>query len=675
MSREAFEPIVNGLGTCINKIKYLIKYYSWVSEFKDSLVPLLKQNNNWNEQAISNFLKEREANVKELELTLEIADNILREIENKNIDNPQYITYLNNELINFNWNQIFYLNYHDIESINNFEQSLKDNIPLTQQEFSTLSVIAYMVQNSNTYKIMLVQKISSINVFNKIHHIDSNIVMIGPNGSGKSTFARNFNGKLSNNNFTIISSQRLLVYNSPENINLKQNSIETVRYFQKQSKLGSDMGFADNIRDDFSNLILALFEEEAERERNYYNGTESKKESILMSTIGIWENLISHRKIEKKGRYDLIVKANDNVEYHFNFLSDGEKAIFYYIGHVLLAEPNSYIIIDEPENHLHLSICIALWDTLERKRQDCTFIYITHNLDFAVSRNNKTILWNKHFNPPFEWDVEEINSEQAIPEILLLEVLGSRRNIIFCEGDSRNSLDYKIYTKLFPEYNVIPVNGHDNVITYCKSFNQNKELSRLEAFGIVDGDAWSEEEIESLRKNNIMVLPFNEIENLICSKGILEQVSSIFASDPNAVEQFIEAFYRLVHSGKEKLASWYANNRINNFLKHNLFHEDKDIEKLKQEVSVIVTENKIQQFYESMLGRVNDDLAVNDYDNLIRYVNFKKELSKGLANKHIVSNYEERFIILLGSNEQFAEFIRKEYAEKLFPLLFTGVPN
>lgn len=78
----------------------------------------------------------------------------------------------------------------------------------------------------------------------------------------------------------------------------------------------------------------------------------------------------------------------EGSKYPFMSLSDGEKAVFYYIAHILLAKDNSYIIVDEPENHLHLALIMKLWDALELVRSDCQFIYLTHNLEFAASRNN-----------------------------------------------------------------------------------------------------------------------------------------------------------------------------------------------------------------------------------------------------------------------------------------------
>lgn len=674
MKNESLSSIINGLNICINKIILLKEYYSWINKNGSRVIEIFnQQENKMTIEVRTKFFNDVTTHIKSLDKAVNLGRNVLNEIirDEDNLS-VQYITLLNNELVNFNWQQLHYLDSYHIENLKKFEETLDEGLPFSGNDFNVINSLRYMVEGSTEIRNILIQKISSVNLFDRIGHIDTNIVIVGPNGSGKSTFARNLNGKIGSN-FSIISAQHLLVYNSPTNLNLNQSSIEVVRRFQKFDKLGSDHNLTNLFMNDFSNLVLALFEEKAERERNYYDGKENRKESVLDSTILIWQKLITHREIVQSGRFELSVKTMDNETYHFNNLSDGEKAIFYYIGHVLLAEENCYIIVDEPENHLHLSICIKLWNMLEEIRNDCKFIYITHNLDFAVSRNRTTVLWNKNFTPPFDWEVEEISFNETIPDILLLEIMGSRRDVIFCEGDSRNSLDYKIYSRLFPNYNVIPVNGHDQVISYCKSFNSNRELSLLEAFGIIDGDAWTQEEIKSMKENNIMVLPFNEIENLICTQPIMEVILNIVGSHPGSFENYKEAFFDIVVNEKERFSTWYANNRINNYLKHNLFQQNKNIDELKREVETILVGDKIQGFYDEMLERVETDLASKDYDALIKYVNFKRRLTREMANKLIVNNYEDRFINLLSSNLAFEQFIKKEIVETHFPLLIESV--
>src|SRR5699024_4230459 len=175
------------------------------------------------------------------------------------------------------------------------------------------------------------------------------------------------------------------------------DSISKVRDYQRLPKLEFDSQSVRDLTEDLGNLMLALFQDKIAKATTFYETEQDKEISILDQTIETWQKLIDHRKLIHNGEYEIHVETPEGKVYDFNKLSDGEKTIFYFIGHILLAQDNSYIIIDEPENHLNLSVCIKLWDTLEKIRTDCKFVYITHNLDFAISRNEKTLLWNKNF--------------------------------------------------------------------------------------------------------------------------------------------------------------------------------------------------------------------------------------------------------------------------------------
>ena len=196
----------------------------------------------------------------------------------------------------------------------------------------------------------------------------------------------------------------------------------------------------------------------------------------------------------------------------------------------MLVEPNSYIIVDEPENHLHMAICSKLWDKLEQIRSDCKFIYLTHNLDFAASRTNTTLIWNKKFTPPDIWDFQIIESDETLPDTLLMEVLGSRKKICFCEGKDRSCLDYKLYSILFPEYTVIPVGGHLDVISYTNACNKSKFPSN-KAIGIIDGDCHKPEQISKWKEQNIYTIPINEIENILCDSVIIETLLRLLCQE------------------------------------------------------------------------------------------------------------------------------------------------
>ena len=498
---------------------------------------------------------------------VDIKDSLSKmEIEQVSV---QYRNFLINEFVNINWSNFSYTDEHTIKVVTNYFEKIEDRAIIYSNEGEhAIQALNWIMQNHSLILTLIQNKVVANKVFKKVKDIDCNIVLIGANGSGKSTFARNLRGKLSDN-ITILSAQHLLIYTKPETISINNMEMELVYSFQSRDKLGSDTDLVHLFSSDLNNLMSALFSENSDREHNYYMCKEQKQDSVLLRVIKIWDEIIVNRKL-KYSKNSLTASTLEGITYDFNYLSDGEKAVFYYIAHVLLAKKDSYIIIDEPESHLHLAICNKLWDVLEKERTDCKFIYITHNLDFATSRNNKVILWNKKFDVPSEWDVVRLTTDDSIPERLLMEIVGSKKNILFCEGDDKTSYDYKLYSILFPKYTIIPVGGHLNVINYCMAYNINKTLYGQEAIGIIDGDCHLPAQIEKWKENKIFTLQVNEIENILCDESILESAAIRFCSKVNAVESFKSKFFIELEKDKEQQAVWFASNAINNHFKINM---------------------------------------------------------------------------------------------------------
>jgi len=110
---------------------------------------------------------------------------------------------------------------------------------------------------------------------------------------------------------------------------------------------------------------------------------------------------------------------------------------------------NKTIIIDEPEIHLHRSIMNKIWSELEKGRQDCFFIYITHDTQFAANHKQAKKIWVKSYDGN-TWDWAEVE-ESNLPEQLLLDILGNRKKVLFVEGDA-NSYDTKLYREIYKNY-------------------------------------------------------------------------------------------------------------------------------------------------------------------------------------------------------------------------------
>ena len=85
-------------------------------------------------------------------------------------------------------------------------------------------------------------------------------------------------------------------------------------------------------------------------------------------------------------------------------------------------------------------------------RPDCTYVYLTHDIDFAASRDNSKRLWIRSYNGDARiWDYELIENNDSFPEEVYMEILGSRKPILFIEGTDSNSIDSRLYPLIFPE--------------------------------------------------------------------------------------------------------------------------------------------------------------------------------------------------------------------------------
>ncbi|HEF7505807.1 TPA: AAA family ATPase, partial [Campylobacter jejuni] len=351
----------------------------------------------------------------------------------------------------------------------------------------------------------------------------NSIIIVGANGSGKSrlgawmekncesiyripaqrdvTISKNgirYNYKEAKNN---------LFYGTLNDKN-KQNAI-THKYYEFKNatiKLYSDY-------DKLLNFILATEHEQLRKDRK----NNSRTENIIDEIKNIWKEIFSHREIDLKEDEFLCIMDKQN-EYEARMMSDGERAILYLIMYVLCIE-EKIILIDEPELHLHPSLTNKLWDILEKHRQDCLFIYITHDLNFASSHTNSDKFWIKSYNGK-KWEFKKISTNEIMPQELFLKLLGARRNILFIEGEN-NSLDFKIYSALYPQYQIITCGSCEKVVQYTKAFNEQNALHGFKAYGIIDRDYRSQNEINALMKKDINVLKVAEVENLFLLECII----------------------------------------------------------------------------------------------------------------------------------------------------------
>jgi ABC-type lipoprotein export system ATPase subunit len=260
-----------------------------------------------------------------------------------------------------------------------------------------------------------------------------------------------------------ISAHRSLVVN--ENLSPKdlQEAVNTLHYGDAHQTQDTSSKWGrkpfGTLLSDFDKLVIAFLSEEANVGalfRQSYNGNipdKDKPNTNFDKALAIWNRLLPHRRLKLNG-LSLKVETVEQGEYAISEMSEGERSLFYILGKCLFAKPESLIIIDEPDIHIHKAILSSFFDLIESARSDCAFVYITHDLEFAISRRCSKIYALRSYQHVNRWELQEIQSDE-IPEIIYTRIYGSRRSILFVEG-RKESLD-NIYKYVYPDLEVVPV--------------------------------------------------------------------------------------------------------------------------------------------------------------------------------------------------------------------------
>lgn len=295
-------------------------------------------------------------------------------------------------------------------------------------------------------------------------------------------------------------------------------------------------------------------------------------------------------------------------------MSDGERVAFYLIGQCLAAPDSGIIVVDEPELHLHRSIRAKLWNAIEEERNDCQFVYLTHDLEFAANRE-ATLVWLKNYDGD-SWDWEKVPEDGRIPKEVLLSIIGSRKNVLFVEGDW-GSLDYKIYSRIYSNLIVVPCGNCRQVIEATRSFSSMKHMHQLDCYGLIDPDYRPEDELQNFEERDVYVPDVSEVENLMIAEEVIHAVAERRMMPVDEVVSCAkENVLELLEEQRERVASSIAAQRIRNQL--DSFGAGPNDRDDLEESFRDATDIDLGAEYERAEEKVDEILAEEDYERMIR---------------------------------------------------------
>jgi len=597
------------------------------------------------------------------EITLEVLDKLISlssSLEDKAKQGELKVNYLNQ----------FQSNIESILSTLPFRGQPNASFLTHQNDHYKNEVKRSLEQNSVNISNLYDQIEFNIDFFDKIGYFDSNVVAIGANGSGKTTLSNKFKTYLQNNG-VVISAQRILLVPSFNAIANPAKTASELKQYQLRDKSNkSDREFS-YLQQEFGIVLKNLLADNisagnlyrknainAVKEGNEISNPESTN---LDTTFQIWNSLIEHRTISCDDGINITAKSTDGRSYPAIQMSDGEKVMLYLIAQVLQAPQNGFIVVDEPEMYLHKTILKKLWDMLEAQRPDCIFIYLTHDLDFATSRTTAKKIWIKSFIHPDKWEIEDIPTDE-IPETLMFELLGSRKNILFCEG-IKGSIDERVFSILFPDLTIMPVGSCFDVINHTKAFNKIRNVN-TKAFGLIDSDHHDIERLEKLKKKDVYSFKVAEVENLFLDSEFLKILAKQILTDEENIELIKSDVIKEMDKLKEIQTSNYVSTKVNYYFTDSDVSKGNALNQLEENYQDFLNKISINDWYTQRMAELNQMIADLDYDQVLVSINNKG--IKNIASKHLsISDFTDRSIKLLQSSDDAKLSLSKYFPEEI----------
>ena len=452
------------------------------------------------------------------------------------------------------------------------------------------------------------------------------IVIVGANGAGKTRFAESMAEDSNDHPPFRLSALRALYDNRPAKDtpgSLDDLYARLPHYDATHPSTQLERLMSLLIHDEMVNLFRY-------KAANSANGRPSTLPTTrLDKVVELWEEIFPGNKMLVESGSILFSRDDDNdTSYSSIKLSAGEKAVIYYIAATLYAPHNARIFVDSPEMFLHPQLMQSLWNRIELLRPDCTFVYTTHDLEFASSRSDALLIWVRRFDADLRaWDYEVLPQGSQLTDEIYLTIIGSRKPVLFIEGDSVHSIDAQLYPLVFKDYSVKPLGSCNNVIEATRTFNDLSTFHHLDSHGIVDRDRRDEKEVEYLRRKRIMVPDVAEIENILMLEEVVRAVASYCRKDEQRVFEKVKAsLLRQFRQDLKQQALLHTRHRVKRTMEYRVDGRFANINMLEEHLTSLMTEINPRGLYDNFCRDFRHYVAANDYASILKVYNQKSML-------------------------------------------------
>lgn len=449
------------------------------------------------------------------------------------------------------------------------------------------------------------------------------ITIVGANGVGKTRFMQ-YMVEHSRRNTTVLAATAAL-------------------YPSRKGDRGSTVGelyesaIPASMRDDtlpeLDKLVRMLLHDEfryllkVKTEKLLYGTPMRLQPTKLDRMVELWQEIFPGNQIINEGGTMLFATESGTNLISSKALSSGEKTVLYYIAGVLYAKPDSLVFIDNPSMFLHPAILNTLWNAIEGLRPDCTFVYNTSDMQFVNSRTGNVCIWVKGHNvQKMTWDYEVLGRDK-LPDDLFVEIMGTRRPVLFIEGDAEHSIDAKLYPLVFRKYTVRPLGSCNRVIESTRTFNDLRNIHQLDSLGLVDRDRRTEAEVSYLRRKGILVPEVAEVENLFLMESVIRIMATHRGKDPDLIFTKVRrSVLKMFDSHFREQVLQHVRHRMKRAVECKVDMRVRTIGELERHVKTLPELVNVKGEYDRLMQEFGAIAAAKDYAGVLKVFNHKPML-------------------------------------------------
>jgi hypothetical protein len=177
---------------------------------------------------------------------------------------------------------------------------------------------------------------------------------------------------------------------------------------------------------------------------------------------------------------------------------------------------------------------------------------------------------------------------------------------------------------------IVPRGSCTQVINTVKALKANGQFHHLSIRGLIDRDRRTDEEIKSLVSHDIFVLDVAEVENLFCTKEIIEFICDKLALEPDKRFPEISKFlFKKISEELETQISLRANSEIK--FKLSLYNESiSGKDNIQQSFNDFVEQINIETIFSDSKNTLEKIITESNYEELLKVYN-RKSLSTQIS--------------------------------------------